>query len=198
MQHGKTTRRNVLVELFCLKRLLGATLCGWNVTRLHTHTKQATGLLTVFTCSCDSVWAAIKRARGTAKSSSDTLANTHTPSPSRCQSTQSHTPAALVRSHPGQQRSSRGAAGGVCRSCWPGTMMSHSCWGRESETSWHPGEETRTLDKMSRWTFFLPMKPAGLKNKKMQKTCSKLSTVKAVRRLVRWSYYHKPVWLYCC
>lgn len=46
-----------------------------------------------------------------------------------------HTPAALTRNHPGRRRSSPVATGGVCQSCWPGTMMSHSCWGHESGSS---------------------------------------------------------------
>lgn len=78
--------------------------------------------------------------------------------------TQSHTPAALARNHPGQQRSSPVASGGVCQSCWPGTMTSHSCWGHESGSSLHPGEKTtmKTWDKMDeKGTAFQSRKPEG-------------------------------------
>lgn len=64
-------------------------------------------------------------------------------------SVSSHTPAALVHSHPGRQRSSPWAAGGGCQSCSPGTTMSHSSLSHKSGPSQHSGKQSQYMHQSS-------------------------------------------------
>ena len=127
----------------CLKGCQGqlcvnvATSPGYTHTHTHTHKGMQRASHCCFTYSCDrlpcrvSIFGTLRWRRFMWRVKRALTRSL----PVLLLNTQGHTPAALTRNHPGQQRSSPLATGGVCQSCWPGTMMSHSCWGHESRSS---------------------------------------------------------------
>lgn len=147
--HGKnTTLWNALAVFHIIVwKAVGATLCGHNITS-YTHTKHTLGLLmgahtSMRLCLSRQSSAGCNKTRErflkqiTATDLEVRNVDKQVPTLVRS-NTQGHTPAALTRNHPVQQRSSPGAGGGACLSCWPRTMTSHSCWDRSSRLHQHP------------------------------------------------------------